>query len=81
MIFLFLDMDIVCVMLECEMLVVGDVMVLDVCNLVICFDIKIGLLGWVISWVYVVEDVFFDLWEGEILLFVGELGCGKFMIG
>lgn len=31
--------------------------------------------------VYVVENISFDFWFGEMLLLVGEFGSGKLMIG
>lgn len=29
----------------------------------------------------VIENILFDIYKGEILGLVGELGCGKFIIG
>lgn len=40
-----------------------------------------GLFNCVMCEVYVVEKVSFDFWLGEILLLVGEFGCGKLIIG
>jgi peptide/nickel transport system ATP-binding protein len=48
--------------------------VLEVRNLVTRFDIKSGLFGRVSSRVHAVENVSFDLHEGETLSLVGESG-------
>jgi peptide/nickel transport system ATP-binding protein len=55
--------------------------VLEVRNLVTRFDIKSGLFGRVSSRVHAVENVSFDLHEGETLSLVGESGCGKSTTG
>lgn len=55
--------------------------ILEVRNLVTRFDIKSGLLGRVTGRVHAVEDISFDLRQGETLALVGESGCGKSTTG
>ena len=55
--------------------------VLEVKNLTTRFDIHSGLLGRKSGAVHAVEDVSFDLREGETLALVGESGCGKSTTG
>ena len=55
--------------------------VLEVKNLTTRFDIHSGLLGRKSGAVHAVENVSFDLREGETLALVGESGCGKSTTG
>ncbi|UES46967.1 ABC transporter ATP-binding protein [Roseibium aggregatum] len=55
--------------------------VLEVEDLVVCFDLHGGLLNRVTSRVHAVEGVSFTLAPGETLGLVGESGCGKSTIG
>ncbi len=55
--------------------------VLSVKNLSVRFDIRTGLLRRVASRIHAVEDVSFDLSQGETLSIVGESGCGKSTTG
>ncbi|MDQ0134871.1 peptide/nickel transport system ATP-binding protein [Neorhizobium galegae] len=66
---------------EREVSAARETRVLDVKNLVTHFDIKSGILGRVTSRVHAVEDVSFDLNQGETLSLVGESGCGKSTTG
>lgn len=66
---------------EREVAAAGDNTVLEVRNLVTRFDIKSGVLGRVSGRVHAVEDVTFDLKQGETLSLVGESGCGKSTTG
>ncbi|MGV8936521.1 MAG: ABC transporter ATP-binding protein [Allorhizobium sp.] len=55
--------------------------ILEVRNLTTRFDIHSGLLGRKSGAVHAVENVSFDLREGETLALVGESGCGKSTTG
>ncbi|MHA7967974.1 ABC transporter ATP-binding protein [Rhizobium sp. CAU 1783] len=55
--------------------------VLEVKNLTTRFDIHSGLFGRKSGAVHAVENVSFDLREGETLSLVGESGCGKSTTG
>ncbi|MGE0239023.1 MAG: ABC transporter ATP-binding protein [Parvibaculaceae bacterium] len=55
--------------------------VLTVRNLVTRFDIRGGLFGRKRGAIHAVENVSFDLFQGETLALVGESGCGKSTTG
>jgi peptide/nickel transport system ATP-binding protein len=55
--------------------------VLSVKNLVTRFPIRSGLLGRQTGAVHAVENVSFELFQGETLSIVGESGCGKSTTG
>ncbi|WP_320199580.1 ABC transporter ATP-binding protein [Agrobacterium sp. rho-13.3] len=59
----------------------GKTPVLSVKNLVTRFDIKSGMLGRTTGAVHAVENISFDLFQGETLSLVGESGCGKSTTG
>jgi len=50
---------------------------LEVKNLVKYFPIKKGVFKKTVGWVRAVDDVSFEVYEGETLGLVGESGCGK----
>lgn len=54
---------------------------LEVNNLKQYFPIKGGFLGRTINHVKAVDDISFDIYEGETLSIVGESGCGKSTTG
>ncbi len=54
---------------------------LEVRNLKQYFPVKGGFLGRTINQVKAVDDVTFDIYEGETLSVVGESGCGKSTTG
>ncbi len=55
--------------------------ILEVKNLVTRFDIRGGLFGRRTGAIHAVEDVSFELFQGETLSLVGESGCGKSTTG
>ncbi|MEZ2127309.1 MULTISPECIES: ABC transporter ATP-binding protein [unclassified Sinorhizobium] len=55
--------------------------ILEVKNLVTRFDIRGGIFGRKKGAIHAVEDVSFDLFQGETLALVGESGCGKSTTG
>jgi peptide/nickel transport system ATP-binding protein/glutathione transport system ATP-binding protein len=59
----------------------SDRVVLSVKNLVTRFDVRGGIFGFVKKRIHAVEQVSFDLHEGETLSLVGESGCGKTTTG
>ncbi len=59
----------------------SDRIVLSVKNLVTRFDVRSGIFGFVKKRIHAVEQVSFDLHEGETLSLVGESGCGKTTTG
>lgn len=59
----------------------ADRVVLSVKNLVTRFDVRSGIFGFVKKRIHAVEQVSFDLHEGETLSLVGESGCGKTTTG
>jgi len=50
---------------------------LEIKNLVKYFPIKKGVFKRTVGWVKAVDDVTFEVYEGETLGLVGESGCGK----
>ncbi|WP_116285448.1 ABC transporter ATP-binding protein [Rhizobium sp. LCM 4573] len=59
----------------------GKTPVLSVKNLVTRFPIRSGLFSRQTGAVHAVEDISFDLFQGETLSLVGESGCGKSTTG
>jgi ABC-type glutathione transport system ATPase component len=55
--------------------------ILEVKNLTTRFDIRSGLFGRKSGAIHAVENVSFDLFQGETLALVGESGCGKSTTG
>ena len=54
---------------------------IEVKNLVKYFPVRGGLLQRVVAWVQAVDNVNFNIKEGETLGLVGESGCGKTTVG
>ena len=54
---------------------------IQVRNLKKYFPVKGGILQRIVAWVQALDDVSFDIREGETLGLVGESGCGKTTVG
>ena len=54
---------------------------IQVKNLKKYFPVKGGVLQRIVAWVQALDDVSFDIREGETLGLVGESGCGKTTVG
>lgn len=59
----------------------GMTPILSVKNLVTRFAIRSGMFGRITGAVHAVENISFDLFQGETLSLVGESGCGKSTTG
>lgn len=55
--------------------------ILEIQNLKTWFPAQKTMFGKVLNWTKAVDDVSFDIYEGETLGLVGESGCGKTTIG
>jgi peptide/nickel transport system ATP-binding protein/oligopeptide transport system ATP-binding protein len=60
---------------------IGESDLVKVKNLVKHFPVRGGLLQRVLAWVKAVDDVSFNIRQGETLGLVGESGCGKTTVG
>jgi len=59
----------------------GKKSLVEVKNLVKYFPVRGGVFQRVVAWVQAVDDVSFNIKEGETLGLVGESGCGKTTVG
>jgi peptide/nickel transport system ATP-binding protein len=59
----------------------GEKILLSVEHLAVQFPSRSGLFGKALSWFKAVDDVSFNIFEGETLGLVGESGCGKTTLG
>ena len=59
----------------------GKKNLLEIKELVKYFPVRGGLLQRVVAWVQAVDNISFNIREGETLGLVGESGCGKTTVG